>query len=365
MAGAQAPPTEPASGIYILEQTFKVPGTAETRRRTGFVARMKVEAFGNNVFRCQHADTNVQDSEPLLVLYDGEAELTISGKLVVSRRDGNGTDNKLWAVAEGAAVDSMLDRVQGEKLVIAHGVERYEAALARGEQSITAVFVSWNDSGLVALPLHRVVQEKPDYSTGVLVMNSRAYFFFQDVSRTMPPMHGIGPRFDEEIAKELLRPVCLASVENSAAAKSAEEAGARVSPGAARNSQVEAGDVAMLAITSKQTFRLHSKPGWADSILAHVPQTERNIDVTQLHRIILEGVLELPEAALREGKYISYHRDSEEAVRRVQEGANVAFILSSPRLEKLREVALSGGVLPQRSVEFYPPLAGLQIDALE
>ncbi len=366
MAGAHASGADATPGIYLVEQTFQIPETEELRTRKGFLARLEVEAFGQNIFRFALAEPDRgrnSDVKPLLIFHDGEiAWPELPGAPVSNVRKENGVETKLWAVTDEAAIERVLLQVRNKKLVVGDGVARYEDALEQGEQWLPAVFVSWEDAGLVALPQHRVVQDKADYSTGVLVMNSRAYFFFEEVSHRMPALHVGGPRFEAGKARELLTPV---AASETAAAKSAEEAGARVSPGAARNSLVEDGDIAMLAVTRKQTFRMHSKPGWANSILAHVAEAERDVDVTQLHRIILEGVLELPESAIREGKYISYHRSSEEAVRRVQGGANVAFILSTPRLDRLREVALSGGVLPQNAVEFYPPIDGSEIDLLD
>ena len=207
MAGAQASEADAVAGIYVTQQTFRVPGTKETRRRTGFVARINVEAFGQNVFRFEEAELTADPTRPSLVLYDGEIDLPTSGAPIVSECDAYGTENKIWAVTNDAAIERMLKPIRCGKLVIGDGVARYEAALAKGKQSIPALFVSWNCVGLLALPQHRVVHGKTDYSTGVLVMNSRAYFFFQEVSRMMPALDGDGPQFDAAIATELLKPV--------------------------------------------------------------------------------------------------------------------------------------------------------------
>ena len=46
--------------------------------------------------------------------------------------------------------------------------------------------------------------------------------------------------------------------------------------------------------------------------------------------------------------------------------ANVAFLMNPVRMAQVRDIALAGEVLPQKSTDFYPKLlTGLTIYALE
>ena len=62
-----------------------------------------------------------------------------------------------------------------------------------------------------------------------------------------------------------------------------------------------------------------------------------------------------------------YIRDAEEAVALVESGdADVAFLIKPITLDQLRDVSLSGEVMPQKSTDFYPKLlSGLAIYALD
>lgn len=98
----------------------------------------------------------------------------------------------------------------------------------------------------------------------------------------------------------------------------------------------------------------------------HVSPRQRELDVVKLHKIMLERVLEISEESVRNQEYIAYERDAFEAISRVRQGANAAFLMNPARIEQVRDIAFAGEVLPQKSTDFYPKLlSGLTIYALE
>ena len=111
---------------------------------------------------------------------------------------------------------------------------------------------------------------------------------------------------------------------------------------------------------------LHAREGAADQLLKDVPPLQRQLDVVHLHKVLLEHVLGLSEESIRNQENISYHREPEEALARVREGANIAFLMNPIKMEQLREITFAGGVLPQKSTDFYPKLlSGLTIYPVE
>jgi uncharacterized protein (DUF1015 family) len=126
------------------------------------------------------------------------------------------------------------------------------------------------------------------------------------------------------------------------------------------------GGTALLAVSSNRAFLL-DHPKTDSNILADFSQRQRSLDVVQLHRCLLEGVLGLSEESIRNQQNISYVRDAEEALSRVHSGkANVAFLMNPVRMDQVRDIAFAGEVLPQKSTDFYPKLlSGLTIYALE
>jgi uncharacterized protein (DUF1015 family) len=90
------------------------------------------------------------------------------------------------------------------------------------------------------------------------------------------------------------------------------------------------------------------------------------LDVRVLHEELLGGVLGISEEAVREQKHIEYVRGLDAACARVREGAQIAFLLEPATIQQVAGVAFSGGVMPQKSTDFYPKLlSGLTIYKLE
>ena len=76
-----------------------------------------------------------------------------------------------------------------------------------------------------------------------------------------------------------------------------------------------------------------------------------------LHHEILGGWLGISEAAVREEKHIQYVRGLDAAAAEVRDkGAQVAFLLEPTPVEDMARIAFSGGVMPQKSTDFYPKL---------
>ena len=123
----------------------------------------------------------------------------------------------------------------------------------------------------------------------------------------------------------------------------------------------------MIAVTADRAFLFDTPRAAASSLLQGLSLRQQSLDVVQLHKCLLEGVLEISEEAIRHQKNISYIRDAAEAIARVREGsANVAFLVNPVRMRQVRDIAFAGEVLPQKSTDFYPKLlSGLTIYALE
>ena len=76
-----------------------------------------------------------------------------------------------------------------------------------------------------------------------------------------------------------------------------------------------------------------------------------------LHRVMLEKGLGITAEAVEAEKFISYEREMEKAIGAVDRGeAQMACLLKPVRVEQVTEIALAGGVLPQKSTDFYPKL---------
>jgi uncharacterized protein (DUF1015 family) len=91
------------------------------------------------------------------------------------------------------------------------------------------------------------------------------------------------------------------------------------------------------------------------------------LDVKVLHQELLGGMLGISDEAVREEKHIEYVRGLDAAYSKVREGgAEIALLLEPTTIQQVADVAFSGGVMPQKSTDFYPKLlSGLTIYKLE
>jgi uncharacterized protein (DUF1015 family) len=90
------------------------------------------------------------------------------------------------------------------------------------------------------------------------------------------------------------------------------------------------------------------------------------LDVSVLHREILQRELGLEPAELESERYLSYSRDVGGLLDRVETGAGqAAFLLRPPAVSDVVEVARAGQVMPQKSTYFFPkPASGIVFNPL-
>jgi uncharacterized protein (DUF1015 family) len=232
--------------------------------------------------------------------------------------------------------------MRDKKLVIADGHHRYETALnfrdecraAAGARSnphapyeyVMMTLVNINDPGLLVLPTHRVVHSLESFSADEFQKSSRAFFEAEEVDAAL----------DADRANALLH-----------------ERG--------RN------ETALLAVTANRAFVLHSPKPAGTKFFAGLSARQQGLDVVQLHKCLLEGVLKLSEESIRNQQNLSYLRDASEALAQVRKGeANIAFLMNACPVSQVRDVAFAGEVMPQKSTDFYPKLlSGLTAYALD
>jgi len=126
----------------------------------------------------------------------------------------------------------------------------------------------------------------------------------------------------------------------------------------------------ILAVTANRAFLLHHPNPNSAKIFAGFSLRQQTLDVVQLHKCLLENVLHLSEESIRNQQNLSYVRDPAEALSQVRgtagPRANIAFLMNPCPIALMRDIALAGDVMPQKSTDFYPKLlSGLTIYALD
>src|SRR6266568_3891610 len=349
--------TQPS--VYVYTQRFAIPGGNREAERRGFIALGQVEDYAAGVvFRHEQtlakpkADrldllraTRAHFGQIFMLYSDPAAEiesaLANAASPTAEMRDEYGVLHQVWRISDPAVVDLVRDRMREKKLIIADGHHRYETALNyRNERRAEAgeapaphmpyefammTFVNMDSPGLVILPTHRVVHGVPDFSMDSFRTGASEYF-------------------------------------------SVEEADGNVSASRATAMLREAGHTgtSLLAVSRDRVFLL-SRPKASASAFGGLSFRQQSLDVIQLHKCLLEGVLRISEQAVRDQQNVTYVRDTADGIETVRGGkADLALLMNPARMQQVRDIALSGEVLPQKSTDFYPKLlSGLTIYALE
>ena len=109
------------------------------------------------------------------------------------------------------------------------------------------------------------------------------------------------------------------------------------------------------------------RPSAARLYLIEARDSAGQLDVGVLHERLLRGLLGIGEEAVRDEKNLRYMRGLDAAVAEARSGAaQIAFLLKPVSVDAVARISFGGGVMPQKSTDFYPKLlSGLTIYKLE
>jgi uncharacterized protein (DUF1015 family) len=363
--------------IFAYSQRFAVPGTTTVKERRGFIGLGKLHEYSEQVVFRHEQTLSKPKSDRLNLLkatraHFGQIFMLYSDpagsvdKLLFDRNgpadaevtDEYGVLHRVWRVNDPATLRLLTSAMADKKLIIADGHHRYETALnyarepasefaakhdaepTRAEYSsgyglghlpqppfpeaaVMMTFVNMDSDGLVILPTHRVVHGLEGFDSKTLAKTAGEFFIVSEL-----------PSGDAESYLQALK---------------------------------SQNGTAFVAVTHAGAFLLQAKPQVVAVALANAPERQRQLDLTQLHSLLLDRVLGLDAEKVREQTNLRYLRDAAEAVDQVRQGeADVAFLTNPVTMEQLREVAFAGEVMPQKSTDFYPKLlSGLAIYALD
>ena len=347
-----------APALYPYDQEYAVPGESRVqKRRRGFIGLCRLQDYSEGVvYRHEEtlsgpkADrmallraTRAHFGQIFLLYTDPEGiverELASASQVAPwqSLKDEYETRHEVWRLDAPEVVARVQEAMRSKKLVIADGHHRYETALAyrnsrRAEGTanpavdyVMATFVRMETDGLLILPTHRVVHGLMDFFWTRFLGEASVYFDVQE--RQGEASHDLA-RWREELT--------------------------RLGRGAPAY-LVYAGPGRAAMLTLRESTE--------EMEMAGTPPGLARLDVFVLHRLLLEQVLNIDREAVREEKNLHYEREAEAAARAVDTGsAQLCFILNPTPIEAVRDNALAGQVMPQKSTDFYPKLlSGLTI----
>jgi uncharacterized protein (DUF1015 family) len=438
--------SEPA--LYGYAQTYKVPGTEETRERRGFIALGHLYDYADHVVY-RHEQTFPKHKSDRLALFKATrayceqiymlySDPTFTAEHIIfdsgASPDLEITDeydvlHRLWKLTDPTLIAKVLATMADKKLIIADGHHRYETSttymheraaelglnptennsvilseaqpktpqnsviLSEGAESHPApqskdlhepqppqapqplsattdsqepqgfslgshtparkegvltpegspqlpappfpeaammmTFVNMDAPGITILPTHRVAFNLQNFSGREFAAKASAYFTVTEIHPTLTSHYPGAPALLQRLND---------------------------TPG-----------IAFIAATRDGDFLLVPKPDAIAPLLSGLSERQQQLDVTQLHKVVLEKLLGLSEETVRAGSNIRYLREAHDALQQLGCGnADAVFLIKPVTLDQMRDISLNLEVMPQKSTDFYPKLlSGLAMYTLD
>lgn len=358
--------------IYVYHQEFKVGD--EIKVRQGFVALAELEPPGKGVkahektlagpkadrlntmrhTRAQLGHIFMLYSDPKNQV-DSVLSAAIEGRQPdYSARDWFGNNHYIWAVTDESVIREVQMLMSDKVLFIADGHHRYETAVnywlecekkglkpapdaTETFRNRMMTFVCMENPGLVVLPTHRVVHSIKGFDLQAFISKVSENF---DVEKIDVPGADHAPKVFDESMKKL------------------RELG-------------EQGKHAFLFVPSKaQSYYLlvlKDESIMDKAISKPVSSVWKRLDVSILHKLILEDILGIDAKALEEKRNLYYIREPEKGFEYMEKDPDVigVFFMNPTKVSEVKQIADLGERMPQKSTDFYPKLvSGLVINKL-
>jgi len=280
--------------------------------------------------------------EPIQLLYIDEENI-VKNKIdkmlnspLFEIKGYDGFIHKLWKLEDINIIKDITNRLKDKILFIADGHHRYQTAInyadetrkKTGNNNMNAPFnyrmvilVNIFDTGLRILPTHRLIK-MPGFDIKHLIDNLGEYFLVEK--------KGVIDKDYNTIGKNIIKD---------------------------------------LETKSDHKFALYCKNQYyiltlkdvkvMDTLASDRSSTWRTLDVSILHKVVLEKLLDINENNLEE--YVKYTRVDREAIQFVEDGKfDFSFLMNATKIEELKAIADAGEHMPQKSTYFLPKmLSGL------
>ncbi|UCF13075.1 MAG: DUF1015 domain-containing protein [Thermoplasmatales archaeon] len=342
------------SAIYPYKIEYKI--NNEKKTMNGFFVLLKLDpdykmvkahertlskpkADRLNLMRACHANL-----EPIQLLYideDDNIRKKVDGALdnpIIEVNGYDGFTHKLWKLDNEDIISIITNKLKDEILFIADGHHRYQTAInyaneLKEEMDNNGDTASFNyrmvilanmfDKGLSILPTHRLLK-MPGFNLKELIERLSEFFNIEE--------KGIGNKGKDydEIGKNVMKDI-----------------------------ETKSGHKFALYWKNKYYVLTLKDEGVMDELAHDRSSTWRTLDVSILHKIILEKLFGVNEKNLED--HVKYTRVDGEAIQFVEEGKfDFSFFMNATKIEELKAIADAGEHMPQKSTYFLPKmLSGL------
>jgi uncharacterized protein (DUF1015 family) len=342
-----------AEAIYGYIQDFQVGG--ERFRRFSFIALARLEEFGKTVRpheqimngpmldRLNLKRATVARFGLVFMLYEDEER--IADKII----ENSGTQeplidfvndqdvrHRLFGIAAKEDIDAIVKMMRDKSCIIADGHHRYTTGLTYSKESSSPAakyqmlaFANTRQDGLRILATHRVVGNLADLNIEKLVTALRDDFE--------------------------VREFAFNSQEDKIKAKQGMLARMKSEHDSSKNAFGIYGGTDAFYVAALKDH------GLMDALVPDKSPAYRVLDVSVLHKLILERLLGIDEKQLAKGEHVEYVKDTpnaiDDSISQVDSGQKQAVFFMNPvKMEQLKMVTDAGERMPQKSTYFYPKM---------
>jgi uncharacterized protein (DUF1015 family) len=351
-----------AETIYAYVQDFELSGTQF--QRLAFIALAKLEDFGQIVRpHEQIMDKPMLDRLNLkkattarfglvLMLYEDEQKIAdkIINKATTTRAlidsfDEQNVRHRLFTITAREDIEQIAKMMNDKSCIIADGHHRYTTALNYSKESGNTAakyqmfaFANTSQKGLIVLATHRLVDNLENFCYEKLIAELKENFELTEY------------KFDSPQTKMDARQKMLAQMK-------AEHDNNKNAFGIYGSNNA----FYVAVLRDKQVM---------DSFVPDMSTAWKALDVSILHKLILEKILGIDEERLVKGENLEYVKDTpnaiNESISQVDAGyKQAAFFMNPVKMQQLKLVTDASERMPQKSTYFYPKIyTGLTIQKL-
>jgi len=351
-----------AETIYAYVQDFELAGTSY--ERFSFIVSAKLEEFGKTVRPHEQTfDKPILDRLNLkrattakfglaLMLYEDEqkvadkiiSQAAATGPLI-DFIDEQNVRHRLFTITAKEDIEQIVKMMNDKSCIIADGHHRYTTALTYYKESgnTTAqyqmlAFANTFQKGLIVLATHRLVGSLENFCYEKLITELKENFELTEL------------QFNSPQTKMDARQRMLAQMK-------AEHNNDKNAFGTYGSNNAFYAAV----LRDKQAM---------DPVMPDMSSAWRSLDVSILHKLVLEKLLGIDEERLAKGENLQYVKDTpnaiDQSISQVDAGhKQAAFFMNPVKMQQLIMVTDAGERMPQKSTYFYPKVyTGLTIQKL-
>ncbi len=315
--------------------TCELPSVTTTKDRYNLLSATNANV---DMISCMYIDPEKNLSSIFTEICDKEPDMqfTTEEKIIETM-----TVHKIWTITDPNTIDFICSSMKNKTLFITDGHNRYATALEYKkycrendknytENSGCNYIMTWSTNAfgnrMVQLPVHRMLSKEKNFNEDFFIACAQDHFKVEKI---------IVDTSIDDMTETMKKQISTVRMDTKFAVYCGGNYFYR------------------LTLPDKKVMK---------DFLPDKSAAYSNLDVTVFNKLILEDIFNISEKD--HDKYVSYTKRASKGMSAVNNGeVSCLFILNPVKAEQIREVALSGDIMPDRSIYIFPkPATGVIIN---